>query len=343
MSIEKRVKIEYRQAEKNDIQAIMSFINTEWKEQHILARDQSFFEYEHLYDDKVNFIIACNEENEILGLIGFIICAPGEISDACTVIWKVAKPLGYPALGIKLLQFVSRLEKIRYIFSTGINESTVPIYSYLGMYTGKLEQYYILNPKMGEFKIAKIRYKPKNEKQHHSTKECNYEIKQIADDAEIKQFPFQRFKDLVPYKNESYFIKRYLQHPVYKYMIYGIYLDNVVVALIVLRKQTYHDSNVLRLVDYFGEDQYLVYTGEFFESLLIEHNSEYVDFYSYGITNDVLLKAGFSSISEKDSNIIPNYFAPFKQENITIRFYSNTNYIDRIRLCKADGDQDRPN
>ena len=343
MSTYERIKISIRQAIKEDINAIMSFINTEWKDQHILARDKSFFTYEHTYDDKVNFIIACNGVNEIIGLIGFIICAPGELSDACTVIWKVAKPSGHPALGIKLLQYVSRLEKVRYILSPGINESTVPIYSFLGMFTGELEQYYLLNPKKKQFEIGKIITKSIEKDKTNEEKISGYTIELMECETEIKKFPFHKFKDQVPYKNEAYFIKRYCHHPVFQYMIYGFYLDNVILALIVLRKQPHNGASALRFIDYYGDQEYLAFTGVFFESLLIEQDCEYLDFYCYGFKNDLLRKAGFTIISEEDKNIIPNYFSPFIQENIKIRFFSNTKNHGTIRLCKGDGDQDRPN
>ena len=43
---------------------------------------------------------------------------------------------------------------------------------------------------------------------------------------------------------------------------------------------------------------------------------------------------------ENDENVIPNYFAPFVQENVEIFFHAPN---EEIVFCKADGDQDRPN
>lgn len=343
MIIQKQNKIIIRHAVSDDISSIMSFINKEWKKHHILARDKTFFLYEHGNKDKINFIIAINEEKEILGLIGFIVCAPSEISDVCTVIWKVAKPSGNPALGIKLLQFVSRLENVRYILSTGINELTIPIYSFLGMFTGELDHYYMLNSTIKHFEIAKIKNNPINRNYNQSVNLFNFSIKLIDSVSEIKKFSFQSFKDKVPYKNQRYFLKRYSQHPIHKYMIYGLYVGKVLEAMIVLRKQFYNQSSVLRFIDYFGEDKYLEFTQDFFQKLLLEQNCEYVDFYCYGFNNDCLVKGGFTKLCKMDNNIIPNYFSPFVQENINIRFFSNSKDLKAIRLCKGDGDQDRPN
>jgi hypothetical protein len=343
MTIQNTNNIIIRHAVHDDIDSIMLFINKEWKDQHILSRDKSFFLYEHGNENKnkINFIIAVNEENNILGIIGFIICSPGEISDVCTVIWKVVNNSGQPALGIKLLQFISKDEQVRYILSPGINKLTIPIYNFLGMFTGELEHYYMLNPTKEIFEIAQISNRSFKKKQRLDFLE--FSIKLIGNETEIRKFPFNKFKDQVPYKNESYFLKRYCRHPVYNYMIHGVYLNEVIVAIIVIRKQHLDKSSVLRLVDYYGDEKYLAFTELYFQSLLIEQESEFIDFYCYGFKNDFLIKGGFKKVSDLDGDIIPNYFSPFVKENIKIRFFSNTKDNSTIRLCKGDGDQDRPN
>ena len=63
-------------ATKHDIGGIQSFINSEWKENHILARDVLFFKYEYVYANKLNFIVA-KLDDKIQGVIGFV---PSKIS-----------------------------------------------------------------------------------------------------------------------------------------------------------------------------------------------------------------------------------------------------------------------
>ena len=67
---------------------------------------------------------------------------------------------------------------------------------------------------------------------------------------------------------------------------------------------------------------------------------EYVDFYCHGIPIETMKKLGFKLKDEYDSNIIPNYFEPFIQENIPIYFFTTSN--ENSYIFKADGDQDRP-
>ena len=56
--------------------------------------------------------------------------------------------------------------------------------------------------------------------------------------------------------------------------------------------------------------------------------------------HDYFVNGGFSLLKEHDENIIPDYFSPFEQRNIDILCdYPNVD----VRICKADGDQDRPN
>lgn len=110
-------------------------------------------------------------------------------------------------------------------------------------------------------------------------------------------------------------------------------------AVIVMRRITVNDSQVLRIVDYIGNKQALQYLyGEF--RRLMNDQVEYIDFYCYGFDRTILSRAGFIRREENDCNIIPNYFEPFLQKNVDIWFNST---CEGITICKADADQDRPN
>ena len=61
-----------RFAQENDIEDIMEFIDEHWKKNHILARDKSFFLYQHHMLDEVAFVISRNEEQELDGILGYI-------------------------------------------------------------------------------------------------------------------------------------------------------------------------------------------------------------------------------------------------------------------------------
>ena len=74
--------------------------------------------------------------------------------------------------------------------------------------------------------------------------------------------------------------------------------------------------------------------------MIKEKEYEFVDVYSYGVDTTVYEQAGFLRCDENCENIIPNYFHPFEQKNVTIRMIDP--FIEGLRLFLGDGDQDRP-
>ena len=155
-------------------------------------------------------------------------------------------------------------------------------------------------------------------------------------------FDFMK-KKYIPHKDKNYFIKRYFNHPIYSYEVYGIYFDNKVISLLVTREVAVGDSKILRIMDFLGDENALEYVSKSLYEIVVENNYEYVDFMSFGFDKDNLNKAGFDKIDiESKAIIAPNYFAPFVQENIKINFMADTKEIEKLRICKADGDQDRP-
>jgi hypothetical protein len=70
---------------------------------------------------------------------------------------------------------------------------------------------------------------------------------------------------------------------------------------------------------------------------------EYIDLLSMGLDEKIIFKAGFSKLNfEQNELVIPNYFDPFIQSNIKIRYFSDTKDLKNLRIYKGDGDQDRP-
>ena len=333
------------QAENADVNSVMLFIGNEWKNDHILSRNKHFFHYEHVLNNKVNFIIALNRNREIVGVLGFLPYAPTTDGkkDIATVIWKVSEKCKVPAIGLRLLDFLLKLDWVRTVFSVGINNKTIGIYKYLGMFTGTMDQFVILNSQMrhDDFRIAKV----------SSTvivatdllKNNYYSLSRNLDSTEASTFPYEKFINQIPYKNFEYVKKRYFDHPIYKYEICGIRKGGELVAQAVFRIQEYKGDKAMRMVDYFGDTVHLSNVVHLFRQIINENGFEYLDFYCFGFSSATLEDSGFLKLKENDDSIIiPNYFAPYVQNNVTINFFINTHKLDLIRLCKADGDQDRP-
>jgi hypothetical protein len=326
----------------DDIKEIMSFINSEWKEGHILARDEGFFRYEHQKGNYINFVLAKDEDNNIIGVLGFIQCALNQKSDVSTVIWKVTKNNRNPTLGIELLQFLQKKKNVRTVFSVGINKKTIGIYNYLGMYTDTLKHFAMINYNIKEFKVAKVieQQKPFNPNISFIKEQA---IKRVKNKSELLKFKFEDFEKNIPYKNAHYFAKRYFEHPIYKYDVFGVYDLGVLTSLFVTRIEACNGAKVLRIVDFLGDEKSITPFSIFLSELMKKEQYEYADFYCFGLDEGLLLNVGFQLIDPKNEDlIIPNYFSPYLQKNIPIIFFADTKEIGRLKLFKADGDQDRP-
>ena len=330
-------RYDIRLARYEEISDLMEFIDEYWKKDHILAKDRDFFMYEMVIDEQVNFLIAKDRNtSRIDGIIGFLPCSESaQDLDVWGVVWKTV-PDAMPMLGIELMKRLPDAVGARTVLGVGANSRTaVPLLARIcHFYTAKMKHYYRLND-LSEYKIAKInqKYIPAYEETE------DLEVTKISDRGKLETFfDFSSVKDQIPYKDAWYYTRRFLDHPVYEYDIYGLN-DGVDKALITIRKQKQGEGSVLRIVDYIGGSSLFGKCGSFFDSLLEEN--EYIDFYFDGFENDLVKKAGLVDI-EECPNIIPDYFHPFEQSNVDIYVVSSNN-TDKCLFFKADGDQDRPN
>ncbi|MEA4804373.1 hypothetical protein [Acetobacterium wieringae] len=326
-----------RQANSKDIDRIMGFIKEHWSSNHILANCKEFFEYEYRYDDTVNYVIAENVISSDIGsVLGFITYGKTN-SDIMLALWK-SKEKKDPFLGVEVLNYLLKKEDTRIVACCGINNKTIGIYEYLGFYTGKLEHFYRLSEKK-DYTIAKI-----SDSYRIPVKEKEYQFVLLKDFHELeKVFDFTAYKNSnpKPYKEPWYIKKRYFNHLVYNYEVYGIKNKSErIESIIFTRTIEVQNKRVLRIVDFIGNIQDLNFISYEVEQLLKTCNFEYVDFYQFGISKEIMKNAGFLLKSDT-KNIIPNYFEPFVQENMDIYYFTTDS--EGFTIFKGDGDQDRPN
>lgn len=325
-----------RFATQEDIGAIMSFIDANWRKNHILSRDKKLFEWQYIDDNNVNMVIGEDMEGEIQAILGYIPYSSGKEKDISLALWKAKEGTNF--LGVKLLLFL--LEKIphRNVFCNGINmETTAIIYQRLGMKTGDLKQWYRLGNKK-DYKIARI----VDRRLPDINKQVNVKLERIKDiDTLLKNLNEKMFDThMVPFKSMFYVAKRYFEHPLYEYLIYMICVNEEKGdTAIVFRIQEYNSSKVLRLIDVIGDYSKLACITDEIDKLVKQFGAEYVDMYEVGLDDTMLYKSGWLKVGENE-NIIPNYFAPYTQQNVTIHMCSKN---EQIVLFKGDGDQDRPN
>tara|TARA_B100001175_G_C19454490_1_gene613061 strand:- start:29 stop:1030 length:1002 start_codon:yes stop_codon:yes gene_type:complete len=328
-------------ASPKDIDGIMTFIHHNWKNNHILSRNKSFFKYEHQYKNKLNFIIAKNED-KIEGILGFISTSTKDITNVFTVIWKVEENNANPVLGIQLLNYLKNLKGVKNVLSVGINKNTLQIFEYLNIYTNKLNQYVLINEAIKDFKIATV---PKTKIKNIEPKKYldDFNVRKINDKNELDNFDFLKYKFNIPYKSKDYFIKRYFKHPIYNYDVYAVFKKENINSLYFTRLQPYNNSHVIRIVDFIGEQNTMYSFSKFISKLIISEAFEYADFYCFGIDDNIMKESGFQIVNTQNNElVIPNYFQPFVKKNIPIYFFANTKEVEKIKIFKGDGDQDRP-
>lgn len=322
-----------RQADLEDKIQIVEFIKSHWKNDHIYVKDTYFFDYDFRLNDKLSFVVAI-EDNEIVSILGYI-----DYLNDCVflVMWKNSgKMIG----GLKCLEFMLSKKNIK-VSTCGCNEKTLPIYKYLGLYTGTMRHFYMLNNTIpcNGFNIAKIHQKQNTVevKQNNCIKDLylfhsydDFNLKVVLGEIEVNGLK----------KSEVYFKKRYFEHPYYNYLVFGIRKACNIIAIIIFREIVLGDSKCLRIMDFIGEDISLIGIRGSLNNLILNNKYEYIDFYQVGISDKILIDEGFIERYNDDPNIIPNYFEPFVQENVDIHYATNSN--TNFRIFKGDGDQDRP-
>lgn len=325
-----------RFANMEDIPAIMNFIDEQWKKNHILAKDKELFEWQYVNNNKLNMVIGEDANGCLQGILGYIPYTEGVNKDFSLALWKAKS--GTSFLGVQLLMFLLKEEPHRHMFCNGINVKTSEgIYHRLGIKTGKLKQWYRLLAK-NEYKIAKI------EKKVIPNVNITSEMKlfEIKNYDELKNRATERFfdKERVPYKSESYICKRYFEHPVYDYKVYGIENQaGKIDAAIVFRIQECNCAKALRVIDFIGEYSQIYSITNQIDDIAKECGAEYIDMYELGLDDNCLMEAGWLLVGA-DENIIPNYFAPYTPCNVDINICTTD---EKIIIFKGDGDQDRPN
>jgi hypothetical protein len=323
-----------------DTDEIMEFIDREWQTNHILSKNKDFFLYEYASKNSLNFVISRNEER-INGILGFLKSSSDEHSTVWTTMWKVSKSNGSPILGIRMLKYLQS-QGYKSVMSSGINASTEEIYRYLGFHVGELSHYYIPNQTLETYKIAKF-----NKVKLDIS--CTLEISEnlIFKEVTIQElkhfFRFTKFLKKIPFKDFEYFKKRFFDHPIYNYEVYGVFELDEILSILVVRVVRNETSSCIRIVDFHGQEETLGIHASNLSKKMFSEGHEYIDILTFGLSDHLLKKSGFKRLDQsKIDVVVPNLFEPFVQKNIRLGFFCNIKNLADLRIYKADGDQDRP-
>jgi hypothetical protein len=325
-----------RLCEISESKKLQDFIHHHWKKEHILTVSDELFYFQHLdkVNHRLNFVVAENlKTREFDGIFGFILSDIYDNSKTIIpikwgAIWKVRDDVHNSEirnLGLALLKFVLNIYPNVSYAVLGMSGNNIAISQALHFICGSLTHYYIANRNIKQFKIAKNPVIGSDIKSTYTIHEIN-----INDTVYINN-------SINPYKNIEYFKGRYDRHPMYKYKFYGVYNDERLKLLLVVRKIELLGTSVLRIVDLIGsfDETGSLYTQ--LQDILMIENAEYIDCYNFGIDEERFLKLGFNIVDE-DNTVIPDYFEPFECRNVSLHFASKKPII----IFKGDGDQDRP-
>lgn len=325
-----------RRAVYKDIPDIMRFMDEHWKPGNILATNREFFEWQFLDGDKLNMFIGVDEDNgKIYGMIGAIVYSRSTDPDVSGCTWQVIKS-GNPMLGVDLLNDMYSQLNVRYSYAAGLSKKAVRINELMGNVIVEMDHYYRLADR-AEYKIARV-----VDKVIPDSKQTGYCLEPIYSAGEMKRIVSEEaLAAQILSKDYDYIERRYFNHPIYHYDLWKIVnLEKKSHSVLITREEEVEDRKICKVIDHYGEMEDLGKIAAAVDRLMEEKGYEYVDIYSFGIPVEIYEQGGFVRCSETDGNIIPNYFHPFVQENISLKLVDSM--IEGVRLFRGDGDQDRP-
>lgn len=328
--------ITLRRAVYDDIPDIMRFMDEHWKPGNILAKNRDFFEWQFVDGDKLNMFLGVDEESgKIYGMMGAIVYNKSANPDISGCTWQVIKSSD-PMLGLDLADYMYAQLNGRYNIGAGLSKKAVRLHELLGYTITEMDHYYRLADRE-DYKIAKV-----VDKWIPVAEETGYSLERIDTVDEMKQIISEELlSGLILSKDYSYIEKRYFGHPIYHYDIWKIVdAGGDSHSVLITRDEIMQDRRVCEIIDHYGVAEDLGRIAGALDRLMEEKGYEFVDVYSYGIPVEIYEQGGFIRCGESGENIIPNYFHPFVQENISLKMVDPM--TQGIRMFRGDGDQDRP-
>ncbi len=318
----------FRLAQLDEQQEVIDFLNTHWGGRHPLVNDDRLREHYYLRDGAFNFALAYYKE-KLSSVAGFIYTSKSHEAAYLSIWCADPKVKG---IGLELADKLKTLTGVKTLSCNNIRPNTMPFYDFLGYKTGKFTRGYILADK-AEYKLAKV---AKKIVFSHTVNNVEFETIYNLDEKLLSKLQ----KGAKPQKDVSYINSRYFEYPFWKYHAKKIILDGECTGVFFYRIAEYDGAKAMRIVDFIGDPQGLSLLGQGVMQMLKDFDGEYADIYVAGMSEEVLVKGGFTVIDNGHENIIPNYTTPPIFENT--EFYYFTSDEKDFVMYKADGDGDRP-
>lgn len=337
--------LKFRKLKINEYDLFKDYYRKNLDKKNIFIKDKKIFNWHFRDADRYNFFISINK-NKICSIQGFIPQSKYDPKLSKKQIFLSnfhAKQDVLPGLGS--VAFKKLINDKVFVGSTNFPLRMLGYHKKLGFKTGKMDHLFIISPFKKKFNIIEVNSKDKLKIKKIWKKPGNYPditFKEIKDIKKIK-LNLKVFKKFKPEKSKKFLKNRYLTYPYFKYYCYEIYKNNKAVAIIIFRKLENKGNNIIKIIDYIGEDQNLKFINKLLIYLMKKFESECIDFYSFGIEQKYFKDTPFLNIINYQDIIIPEWFNPFLKKNIDYHYAIKCLNNSSIRLFKGDGDRDRIN
>jgi hypothetical protein len=331
-----------------DVGDVMQFIRDYWKEGHILGTHRGLFDWQYRDPaaDRYNFVLCRRDsDGELLGVLGFIpttLYDPSLVDNAVVwlALWRVRPDSGITGLGMFLHQYL--VDHTPHVSSavSGLNKMSQRLMAGLGYRPEVLQHYYLPNPTIKSFHVARLAEAPAAA----GDRSLGKSLEQVSEDFLLThtEWAIGDRSHAVPAKSPTYFLRRFLEHPYYDYDVYAVREGNECVGLVAVRQITHEDHRVLRIVDYWGPSDGLPGLSGALRDLVADTGAEYIDCLCWGLREEVFIQEGWARLDIAGDTIIPHYFEPLEMQNVQTRVAFKALTGGQFLFFKADGDQDRP-
>lgn len=340
---------------REEIGEVMAFFGAQWDENHLIARDRGFMDYFFYNRQKNRYNIIYGRDVATGAVAGFIAYLPmsaydADIAPAEDFIWISNWLVSNQAkgnLGLQLYLKMQQEEACKNYGTLAQNQTAESIYRRFGYQIGALTQWFMADDDREDYRILsgyqgtaisadKPVEKPSGEPE-------TIRLIPLAEEA-LERLTQKHHGRQRPEKTAAYLIEKYLHSPYYSYYIYGIERgDEAPEGAVVFRTGEYNGAVYLRIVEYIGAFEALQEAAPAFRHLLAVFSAEYMDFYCYGIADALLRSAGFEKNEGQGGLIVPNYFEPFLNENVTIPFaYHFAEDGGELTVYRGDCDREQP-
>ncbi len=330
-----------RFAQKQDVNSVMAFIETHWKNGHILSQDQHLFEYLYLEEpDRLNFVIASDiSEGRDVAILGYIPTNSSR-SRVSLALWKAVNDKEFRALhpGLACFRYLIKELSPESLFCVGINASTRVIYEFMGYYTGLMNHHFVLNNNLTDYKI--IMNPPSIARSKSYFKNENYSVNKILGASELRIAATNLSMEKLG-KDADYLCHRYVDHPIFKYEIIEVMEMSKIIGIVIYRRCFVQNNSCVRIIDVAGGAYCLKGAMQYLTDEMMKCGDEYIDLVSWGLDNTELENIGFIDRREYGACVVPEHFSPYMPLNKDIWFFSNLPGAEQF--FKGDGDLDRPN